>query len=209
MDGNHPRVQNEFVTTQRPQFLMHPAPQDGQLIRHRPQRGVQQRRAFCGNQTNESGLPVWGKDGIAPQGRLHGLWKTFENLSVFIQDQMILERLSQYGQASDIAWLPLFSLEHAEPMGLGHQVGPVIGMPVIVDFFDSVAQLYAGMRPRIKPFVRGGPPVNRSLNHRHMQGSLFGSLGETLAIGPNLSSTNEGLAQGKKELVAGIRSVVA
>ena len=94
-------------------------------------------------------------------------------------------------------------------MGFGHQVGPVIGMAVVVDFFDSITQLHAGMRPRIKPFVRSGSPVNRGLNHCHMQGGLFGSLGETLAIGPNFSSADEGLAQRKEELIAGVRSVVA
>ena len=80
---------------------------------------------------------------------------------------------------------------------------------MVVDFFDPVAQLHAGMRPRIKPFVRGGSPVNRGLDHCHMQGGLFGPLGETLAIGPNFSSADEGLPQRKKELIAGIWSVVA
>ena len=122
---------------------------------------------------------------------------------------MILKCLSQYGQAGDIAALSLFGLEHAESMGFGHQVGPVIGMAVVVDFFDSVAQLHTSMRSWIKPFVRGGPPVNRGLNHRHMQSGLFGPLSETLAIGPNLPTTDEGLPQSKKELIAGIWSVVA
>ena len=209
MDGNHARVQNEFIPIQRPQFFRHPAPQNGQFIHHRPQRGVQQRRALRGNQTNEGSFPVGGENRVASQDRLYGLRQTFENFPLFIQDKMILKRLSQDGQAGDIAALSLFVLEYPESMGFGHQVGPVIGMAVVVDFFDSIAQLHAGMRPRIKPFVRGGSPVNRGLNHCHMQGGLFGPLGETLAIGPNLPTADEGLPQRKKEMIAGIWPVVA